>query len=54
MGLKTFGRWNTTMQFGAVKWFYATKGFGFIQLDAGGLDAFVQISAVQLRPRLAP
>ncbi|MBL4740495.1 MAG: cold-shock protein [Sneathiella sp.] len=32
---------------GTVKWFNATKGFGFIEPSAGGDDAFVQISAVQ-------
>ncbi|MEI5666271.1 cold-shock protein [Bosea sp. CCNWLW174] len=35
------------MNKGTVKWFNATKGYGFITPEAGGPDIFVHISAVE-------
>jgi CspA family cold shock protein len=35
------------MATGTVKWFNATKGYGFIQPESGDKDVFVHISAVE-------
>ncbi len=35
------------MPIGTVKWFNSMKGYGFIEPEGGGKDAFVHISAVE-------
>ncbi|WP_204113218.1 cold-shock protein [Shimia biformata] len=35
------------MATGTVKWFNATKGFGFIAPEGGSKDVFVHISSVE-------
>jgi CspA family cold shock protein len=37
---------STTME-GAVKWFEADKGYGFISPDGGGKDVFIHITALR-------
>jgi len=39
--------WELEMARGTVNWFNPTKGYGFIQPQAGGKDVFVHISAVE-------
>ena len=35
------------MSNGKIKWFNPTKGYGFIENDAGGKDIFLHLSALE-------
>ena len=35
------------MATGTVKWYNATKGYGFVQPDGGGKDMFLHVSALE-------
>ena len=39
---------------GTVKWFNATKGFGFIQPEGGNRDVFLHVSALERAGLQAP
>jgi CspA family cold shock protein len=46
-GASSFDHEARQLKTGIVKWFNATKGYGFIQPESGEADAFVHISAVE-------
>jgi cold shock protein len=46
-GVHSFDARLLPLPTGTVKWFNAAKGYGFIQPEGGGPDAFVHISAVE-------
>src|SRR6478735_7415997 len=53
-GIRTAPHWrDVRMASGTVKWFNDDKGYGFIEVEGGGKDAFVHVNGLAPGTRIA-